>query len=101
MRKLKRLGYVIFTNDLHPLGLAHGTVCFNCFVHHVPTLDPSFVTTHNRVDVVSQTIQKHLAACEFSISILKNPIGSLPVPDQRMPNDVHAVLFTKLDISIT
>ena len=80
--------------------MSHRAILIYRFVDDVPAFDSSLVTADNRRNVIAQSSQKRLAIQRLSFFIFKHPTWRLVVPDQRVPDDEHVVLFAKLNKAI-
>ncbi len=100
MRVFKRFCNVIVPDDFEPLRLAHRAIFIQRLVHHVPAVDFPLVAADHRRDVVVHALQQGVAIHRFAILIFKNPARRLIVPDQRVPNNPHAMLLSKRHVFV-
>ena len=100
MRKLKRLDHVVRSDDLHPWRLTERSILVQSFVHNIPGIYLSLVSTHNGLNVVVQTLQQGLARKRITLVILEDPVRRLRVPAQSVADDEHVMLQAEVDILI-
>ena len=98
--KLKCPFDVVGADDFHPRRLAHCPVFIKRFVHHVPAVNPPFISAHHGMDMVAHPLQKQVASDGIPLVIFKNPIRRLLMPHQRVADHNHVMLLTKVDITV-
>src|SRR5690606_18241391 len=101
MRKLKCQFEKVFPDNFVELALPPFSVIKNGFVNNVPSVNATSVTRYDGFDMVPHALYKHLSGNILSVHIHEKPFRSLRMPNERMPDDFHAVFFTEFDEAIS
>ena len=121
MRVFERLGNEIRTDNLLPERISKqffAATIGQRLVNHVPRFDFALVMADNGTNVIVHSLEQLIArragaakaeatSAAWILPVrrrrvvsLEYPVGCLAVPDQRMPDDVHAVFLAELYILV-
>ena len=76
VRILESLLNKVVADNLVPLRLAHGAVFVQRFIDNVPSVDPPFVPSNHRTDVIMHAFEQSIAGEWLAVSIPKTQRGT-------------------------
>ena len=99
-RELERLGDVVVADADLPRRLAQRPVLVDRFVDDIPAVDLAFVAPDDGANVIAHAREQRVAIGGLAVRALEDPGSRLGMPDERVPDDLHAAVDTELDVAI-
>src|SRR5690606_33267090 len=97
MRKLKCQFEKVFPDNFVELALPPFSVIKNGFVDNDPSVNTTSVAGSNGMDIIPHAFYKHVSGNILSVFVYEKPLRSLRMPNERMPDDFHAVFFSEFN----